>query len=236
MKTYISIAIIAVIIVLIVSCSSQHNLETEVVLVRDITDRFLSQPKSNEITSLFGLDNDQWEGVKFRFVDITDVSYNQISEASIKPENQWLSNEFDRRKKIKNFYAEVSQILNSSEKQAVGKENSSVYFPIAKELNRLSQSNSTKKTLLVYSDLMENTAEMSFYDNANFNLLKTNPDSIKKYFDSQIELKNLNVINIYIIFQPNGIVEDEQFKVVSAFYKNMFESKGAKVEITASID
>ena len=236
MKTYLSIAIIAVIMVLIVSCSTQHNSETEVVLVRDITDRFLSQPKSNEITSLFGLDNDQWEGVKFRFVDITDVSYNQISEASIKPENQWLSNEFDRRKKIKSFYTEVSQILNSSEKQVVGKENSSVYFPIAKELNRLNQSNSTKKILLVYSDLMENTAEMSFYDNTNFSLLKTNSNSIKKYFDSQIELKNLNGINIYIIFQPNGIGEDEQFKVVSGFYKSLYESKGAKVEITASID
>ena len=83
---------------------------------------------------------------------------------------------------------------------------------------------------------MENTDEMSFYDKEKFNLFTTNPDLIKKYFDSQVTLASLQGINIYIIFQPNGTAEDEQFKVVSEFYKNMFSSKGATVEISANID
>ena len=83
---------------------------------------------------------------------------------------------------------------------------------------------------------MENTDEMSFYDKEKFALLKTNPNMIKKYFDSQVLLASLQGININIIFQPNGISENEQFQVVSEFYKNLFESKGAKVEITANIN
>ena len=221
--------------VLIVSCTSLHNSDTEIVLVRDITDSFLSQPKLNEITPLFGLDNNQWQGIKFRFIDITEVSYNRTYEANIKEENQWLSNEFERRKKVKNFYAEAARILNTSAKETIGKDNSAVYMPIAQELNRLSQSNSNKKILLVYSDLMENTNKMSFYDKQKLELLKTNPDSVSKYFEKQTPLESIQGIKIYFIFQPDGIEEDEEFKIVSGFYKKLFEAKGAIVQITANL-
>jgi hypothetical protein len=77
---------------------------------------------------------------------------------------------------------------------------------------------------------------MSFYTKENINLLKSNPEVIRKYFENSVPLENLNGINIYIIFQPNGIGEDEQFKLASKFYKDLFESKGATVEITASIN
>jgi hypothetical protein len=83
---------------------------------------------------------------------------------------------------------------------------------------------------------MENTSEMSFYDRQKQELLKTNPDAISKYFEAQLPLQNLQGIKIYIVFQPNGIEEDERFKIVSGFYKKLFEAKGAVVEITANIN
>ena len=64
---------------------------------------------------------------------------------------------------------------------------------MAKELNRLSQSTEDKKFLLVYSDLMENTDEISFYDSKNLDSIKTNPEKIKQYFDSQIVRRQNNV-------------------------------------------
>ena len=234
--TIISIIIIIIVRTVIISSTSVNTTETEVMVVRDITDIQLSQPKSDDIARLFDLGNSQWNGAKFRFIDISDVSYNQTFEASINAENQWMGNEFDRQKKIKAFYAEMSRILNDVGKETIGKNNSSVYFPIANELNKLSKSKSSKKILLIYSDLMENTDEMSFYDKEKFNLLTTHPDLIKKYFDSQVPLASLQGINIYIIFQANGTAEDEQFQVVSGFYKNLFESKGATVEISANLN
>ena len=177
--TIISIILIIVVRTIIITCNTENNNLNEVVVIRDITDKLLSQPKSDDIVRLFDLSNSQWNGARFRFVDITDVSYNHTSEVSINAENQWMGNEFDRARKVKNFYAELSRILNDISKETIGKNNSSIYFPIAKELNKLSQSKSSKKILLIYSDLMENTGEMSFYDNAKFNLLKTNPEIIK---------------------------------------------------------
>jgi len=234
--TIISIIIIIIVRTVIITSTANNTSETEVVVVRDITDIQLSQPKSDDIARLFDLSNSQWNGAKFRFIDISDVSYNQTFEANIITENQWMGNEFDREKKVKTYYAEMSRILNDVEKETIGKNNSSVYFPIASELNKLSKSKLSKKILLIYSDLMENTTEMSFYDKEKFNLLTTHPDLIKKYFDSQLPLASLQGININIIFQPNGTAEDEQFQVVSGFYKNLFESKGGKVEISANID
>ncbi len=238
MKTTLTlISIIAAISVIAVYAKiSSASETTEVVVIRDVTDKMAAIPKADEIISLFDLSNEIWNGGIFRFVDLSDVSINSKHEASIKPENQWLSNKFQRRDKVKNFYSEINKIISDASKEKIGKDNSSVYYTIAEELNKLSQSISNKKILLVYSDMMENANKMSFYDKQKLELLKTNPDSIKKYFDSLIKLNNLNGIKIELVFQPLNMMEDETYKVVSNFYKTMLESKGAIVEITASIN
>ena len=225
-------------IILLAGCANLNNSAqtVEVVVIRDVTDSMIAIPKSDEIISQFGLDKEMWNGGKFRLVDLTDVSYNRTHEASIESENELLSNKFQRNDKVKKFYSQISKIISDASQENIGKDNSSVYFPIAKELNKLSQSSSTKKILLVYSDLMENTDEMSFYDPMKLDLIKTNPDSAKRYFDSQMKLKNLNGIKIFLIYQPLNMKDDGVYKVVSNFYKTLFESKGANVEITAGIN
>lgn len=235
MKRIITAIVAVTAIALLVGCTSQRPEVTEVVALRDITDSHLVQPKADEILTLFN-PKSEWNGRVFHFTDLTNVSYNQGVEVKLEAKNEWLSNELDREKEVKGFENGLKEILGKNEREGIGKDNSSVYFPIAKELNRLSQSSSTKRVLLIYSDLMENTREMSFYDNKKLRLLKTNPNDVKIYFDSQVELVNLDGIKIYIIFQPKGAIEDERFKVVSGFYKNLFESKGAKVEVTANIN
>ncbi len=239
MKTTIAVISIIFIIIattIIIASTTVNSIEIEVTVMRDITDTQISQPNLADIVSLVNLDNSQWNGANVRFVDITDVSYNHTYQTSIIAENHWLGNEFDRENKIKNFHAKITQILVSAEEETNGKNNSSVYIPIANELNRLSQSPAQKKIVLVYSDLMENTAELSFYNKSKFNLLKTNPDSILKYFDAQVPLRKLAGIKIYLIYQPANPETDKQYQIISGFYKKLLESKGATVEITANIN
>ena len=83
---------------------------------------------------------------------------------------------------------------------------------------------------------MENTKEMSFYEKKKLDLLKTKPESVRKYFESQVPLGDLTGIKIYILFQANGIKENEQFKIVSGFYKSLLESKNAQVEIAVNVN
>lgn len=84
--------------------------------------------------------------------------------------------------------------------------------------------------------MMENTDKLSFYDKGILHEIKTKPERIKQYFESQIKLNKLNGIKIYIIFQPENMEQDNAFNIVSEFYKKLFESKGATVEITANLN
>jgi hypothetical protein len=102
MKTTLTIFIIVGITVFFIACNQQPLATTEVVILKDITDKALAQPKAEEVLSLYGLDKAS-NGGKFRFSYISDVSYNQTSEAKLEAENEWNSNEFERKNKIKKF-------------------------------------------------------------------------------------------------------------------------------------
>jgi hypothetical protein len=231
----ISVILIIIVTTIILASTTVNTNVTELTVMRDITDNQLAQPQLADIVSILNLDNSKWNGADVRFLDITDVSYNHTYESSINAENQWMGNDFDREQKVKNFYAQITQILTNLEKESSGKNNSSIYTPIARELNRLSKSSAQQKTMLVYSDLMENTDEFSLYKKCNLNLLKTNPDTVRKYFESLNSLGNLKGIKIYLVYQPVNKEADEQYRLIAGFYKDLLESKGATVEITANI-
>jgi len=208
---------------------------TEVTVMRDITDTLVVGPKIGELRSLYNLESSPWRGASFRFVDITNVTYNQTIEKVIPPENKWLGNEFDRKKKIKQFYFEISQILSSTLPEKNGKENSSIFAPVAKELNRLSRSSAKERVLVVYSDLLENTKEFSFYDRKNLDQLRVDENAIRDYFINLTPLNDLEGISIHLLYQPKNNQADERYKLVSRFYQHLFESKGATVWISANI-
>jgi hypothetical protein len=238
MKTILTIILIIAGIILVAGCAQLGNpsMSADTTIIWDITDSMMVTPKLSEVISLYGFEDNIWSEAKFRLLNVTDVSINKIHEASIESENEWMSNKFKRNDKVKKFYSDINEILSDALKQKIGKDNSSLYLPLAKELNRLSNSKASNRVMLVYSDMLENTDEMSFYKNETLSLLKTNPDSVKKYFESQLKLENLTGIKIYLVFQPLNMKQDEVYRIVSGFYKNLFENKGATVEITAGIN
>jgi len=238
MKTGAIILSILAVFAILVGCSNYTSTSktTEVVTIRDITDMMTVTPKVEDITPLFDLQKEKWNGGIFRLVDLSDVSYNRTHEVNIEAENQWLSNEFTRNDAVKTFYSDINKTLSNSSKETIGKNNSSLYFPIATELNHLSQSHANKRIMLIYSDLMENTESISFYKKGTLTKLTTNPDSIKEQFELQMKLGNLSGITIYLIYQPVNTTDDEKYRIVSNFYKHLFESYGASVEITANVN
>lgn len=206
---------------------------TEAVVLRDITDSLQAQPQADEIVSLYGLEQDKWSGAIFRFVDLTDVSFNRVSEIKLTSANRWLSNEPEREKEILHFKAGIAEILSA--KNQIGRTHSSIFLPITRELNFLSQSKADRKILVVYSDLMENSPDISFYNPKTFRLLQSNPDSLKIFFEKMQSLSAYNRIEVHFIFQPKDSAQDTEFKVVSEFYEQLLEEKGAQISISANL-
>lgn len=217
--------------------NSTHDLPTtEVVVLRDLTDFKQSNPQMSDILPLFDLKNSKWNGARFILTDITAVSHNHVYETSIEPESMWLGNEFDREKQVNKFFADVQKTIEVEQGNPGMTANSSIYIPIANELNHLAESTSTSKRILIYSDLMENTGDLSFYSRYNLALVKFKPEIIEKYFSNQVPIKNLKGITVYLIYQPQSSKADKTYLTAAGFYKNMLESFGATVEITTNIN
>ena len=207
---------------------------TEVIVLRDVTDTHVAKPVREDITPLFKLDDNKWNGAVFRFTDLSDVNLNRSSEAKIKEENQWFSNEYEREESVRHFYAEIDSILSGAEKESIGKKHTAVYIPLAEELNRLAESDARRKVALVYSDLMENQKEMSFYDKKKILLLQDEPDEVKSFLEKEEQLGKLSGIEIYFLYQPQDVESDKAYRIVSSFYKKLLEEKGAKVKVMAN--
>ncbi|TAL59487.1 MAG: hypothetical protein EPN85_09265 [Bacteroidetes bacterium] len=235
MRTAVILLLISI-AVFITSCMVKKQTTTEVATFTDLTGIHIAEPSIKDIMHLYDFDAHKWNGGVFRSSTITNVSFNQTDQVNIQAENEWSSSfPLQRAEKINQFQKSIEDIITKNKQIPVGKNNSSIYFPIAEELNRLSQSTSERKYLLIYSDLMENNPVFSFYKKEKLNEISATPDSIKNVLESQLKIKTLGGITIYLIYQPANTTEDEQYKIVSKFYKELFENKGARVIITANI-
>ena len=234
MKTTLAILLALGTVVTIIAFTSPKLSTTEVSVFRDVTSQHLAQPDSGALLKFYDFSDNEWNGGIFRFTNITDVSANPVIEVRIDPANKWLSSLPQRNQNIQTFERQVQQIITNAQQDTVGRWHSSIYLPIARELNLLSQSTANRRVLVIYSDLMENDG-FSFYNQSTFSLLQSNPDVVTKFFEQEQPLGQLNGIEVYFIFQPDSTLSDQQFNVVSGFYKNLLQAKGANVIIEANL-
>ena len=136
--------------------------ETVISIMRDVTEKHPSQIDPLSIHTQLNLREHKHDGYTFRFVDLSDVSLNPVTEITLDASPMLLSNEMSRDKEIKQVEDSIAKALAQSDTS--GRKHSSIYIPIAKELTVLRDSEADSKILVVYSDLMENTPQLSLYD------------------------------------------------------------------------
>jgi hypothetical protein len=209
---------------------------TAVAGLLDVTDKNVPKPDIAGILKLYGFDEDKWNGGMFNFSALTRVSLNPKEYIHISQANEWLSNSYHRDKEIKAFKNNMSNIITNLEQSEAGQENSSIYQPMANELNKLSQGQAaSRKILLVYSDLLENTAQLSYYNQKDLSRLIKEPEALTEQLEQIQAIDDLTGIEVYFIYQPQDSKSDAVFGLVSGFYKSLLESKNAKVTITAKL-
>lgn len=219
------------------SCESPKCKTTDISAMADVTEPLLIWPDAKELLSLYELEKNQMNGAAFRLLIINDVSQNRQLHLSLPAvESSLTMNRFERKEEIERFEkAFVDSIASLTKDTVVGRSNSSVYLPMVRELERLAQSSAERRVLIVYSDLMENTPSLTFYDKRTLALMRTDPDRLKTQLQAQSPLANLEGIEVHFIFQPKNALADETFRLVSGFYKSLLESKGAIVRTGANL-
>ena len=222
---------------LVIACHQPRPQTTEVFVLWDITEPHQPVPEARSVLQLYGLDKDPSRGAIFRFSFVNDLQLNQetVFELPASAQNV-LSNQFDRKREIDRFVSNVTAFLDSLAMDTVGREQSALYVPIAQTVNILAQSSSDRKILLLYSDLRENTARLSFYDKRTIAQMQADSARLASTLESEEPLGELSGIEVYILYQPRDVADDVSFATVSRFYRGLFTAKGATVTVAASLN
>ncbi|MEO5644466.1 MAG: hypothetical protein ABIQ40_02080 [Bacteroidia bacterium] len=230
------VALVAMLVLLGCATADGQRKHIEYAVMIDLTDSIKVVPDENSVVSDLGIDGNIWSSVNFSLGNFTDVSYTPRAHLSLaKAPGRLSASEFTRKREVVAFKATLTTLLDSARSDTSGKPNSSLYLPIVEELTRLSNSTADRKVLVIFSDLMENSPDVSFYSPNTLALLRTNPDKVKAMLFAKAKLPNLKGIEIKLIYQPKNAKDDAVFRTVSQFFSSMFTEAGATVTISANL-
>jgi predicted transcriptional regulator len=145
-----------------------------------------------------------------------------------------LANDYERKKEIQKYFTGIASTLQEFTKEKRERDGSVIYKILSEELNKLSESRAELKKLIINCDLNEKSF-INFYDTAVLNSIRNKPEEMRKLLIEKYPLKNLTGIEVFIVYKPQDIYDNERFEIVSNFYKEMLESYGAHVTISGSL-
>jgi len=205
---------------------------TAVIICRDETEHLHTTPEWVKIEARLGL-HDIWQAIDICYLIISDSRLPEIEYVRLPVGNSW-DNELERRSTVQSFREAFAGLSERSDSSA-GRDYSSVYVPLSNQLSALSVMDAERREAYIYSDLMENTGELSLYDPSVKNHYRAHPEELKRYFMDLQSLGNLSGTTIYLLHEPKTVQADTDFAFISGIYKEMLEASGATVFISRKL-
>ncbi len=239
MKMYqLIISIIS--LAILVGCQTPQSSEVEVSILIDITSSTNNEEidvTTNDILKFFDFHKNPYNYGKFRISTLTEAHLSKIKQIQL-PQVVSMDNynKYSRENEIKKFNEEVNTLLDEVKNLDKGKQASSLFIPISKELERLAHSDANTKVLVCFTDLFENSSAMfSVYSEKEMQHLFQNPEKLTELLSINAPLpENLHGIKVFLIYNPD-IDTDIRFLAISQWYKRLLETKGAEVYIGANL-
>ena len=203
-------------------------------VIIDKTDSFLATPDIHEIGTPIQIDENQWNGINLRIQTISNLDFNKIIDVRLPSRNAIFSNPDERDREVKAFTQRTANVIDSINREEIGKPKSSIYRSVVTELNWLASQRAAKKIAVIYSDLSENSF-FSIYKPKDRNLLKTHPDQVKNLFEQAAKPADLTGSEVHFVFRPKSEIENDNFSLMAQVFKSILESAGAKVYIGANV-
>lgn len=207
----------------------------DVVILSDVSDSFSSTPNAKEISKMIDFEKHFWDRISYKSVIVDDIDIGTSETHVLEAENSLFSNKIHRHNKIDSFEHEIDSSITSLNGVQIGRNRSSIYLPIARELNLLVASNATERILVYYGDLKEHSSIFSAYDKKDIELLKKHPDSLENRFTSIQSIKNLSGIQVYFVYKPKDAVDNDRYVLLAKFFEKILSKHGATVTITANL-
>ena len=225
----------------LLGCSNKQRKKVESSIIIDVTGsntHNLHDIMPSNVIKTIEVDKYNVFENNYRQTLITESFLSKKREFNLKARPLWLiSNEYDREAQVNIYKQQITESLLDIKKDSLnwGRASSNVFIPIAMELNRLANSDATRKTIIIFSDLLENSDWFTLVKKKNVNQLLKKPKKIEKLFMSEYKLvDNLQGIKVYLVYRPY-IETETVYRKLSALYKKMLERRGATVFIVANL-
>jgi hypothetical protein len=147
-------------------------------------------------------------------------------------------NPLDRLDEIKAFEAEFNKALDTIlDNTNWDRNQSKIYQNICREINKLSNSPSNnKKVMIIFSDMLENSELFSFYrDKEIENLSKNIGNLVEKKLDKECPLPNLEGIKIFVVTSRKPET-DTLINKAEIFWKELFRRKNGAASFDSELD
>lgn len=227
-------ALLIISAVLFPSCNPKP-ISQEISIVLDLTSANFSHILLNDLKKKSIISKDVNNSEAVRIQGITEFGFNEVKSFILDSvSSALLSNDYERKHKIKKYYSNIDSALlelGKNKKERVG---SVIFKIISEELNILNKSKADKRMLIINTDLMEKSF-IDFYNQDIINELVNQPKHIQNLLIEKYPLNNLNGIEINILYKPIDKMDSERFEIVSDFYKLLLESYGAHVFIVSNL-
>lgn len=213
--------------------ASNHSMYgTDVYIVIDRTEATPQVPEAEEVYHLLGIDTNLWAGYRVTFQTIGEVDYQKVTMVELQMEDPADGNTERRKKQAARFKARMAEHLQKlKEPVTITVRNSVIYRIIAGAANTLAESPSTRRYLIVYSDLRELNTDCNFYTEALLKKIKETPDEIIKKLEQQKALKDLAGTSVFFLYEAQSAEDNTDYRAISQMYERLFTRHHAKVHI-----
>jgi len=237
-------------IFLALSCKVKEAQMADVMILIDTTDTTFNQQidVSKDLQQILSwncinINNGSYDelrnGLNVQIASLSDVSDEKPRFVSIKPDtkNQLTGNAEARRKAMLKYVQNLQLLINDvSSHQSTSLQYSKLIINVCQKLKILAKSNSDKKLLIIYSDLIENSEYYTFYKKTALQLEKEleNQNVILTKLEQDCIFPNLSNIEIFAIPLRNN-KNDQLVNQAIRFWKKMFQKYQGNMETSAQL-
>lgn len=171
-------------------------------------------------------------GAKVVVTELSDLHLNIEHTILLQATDGMNSNTITRASKINEFREHLDSVLKRTQRERPGRDRSEVFSGIAHSANKLAQCQECEtRTLIIASDLFENTELFSVYDSQLLMELERDSDMVEELIPIEADLSG---IEIYLVHRTSR-KDDRRFNIVSKIVSTYLSSKGARVHIVAAL-
>lgn len=236
-------ALVAAAFVALAACGEHGHTRTVYVFI-DVTDSAFRSPAAYsadfpKVLAKLRADTNGWgiDGGEVRLLLLNDLSQSNSASRVLRAGTSGAmgENRLSRRDSIRVFARGVWHDLDSLLKSTSWERSQSkIYQNLCRGLTDLAEDHSEEKTMIVYSDMLENSKLLSFYGPLESVRARADSEQVVRRLEAECIIPAISSVDVNIVTFRRAEMDD-RVNVALAFWKRLLEKKGAVVHVGAQL-